>query len=78
MGSDLRVGVTRVCVMAAQQGVNGTNGLFMEEENPAGPKLKWISTFGVFITARVLNGAILHFVLKFKLNDTPDSYTWNK
>ena len=36
VGSDLRVVVARVCVMAAQQGVDCANGLFMEEENPVG------------------------------------------
>lgn len=36
--SDLRVSVARVCIMAAQQRVNSTNGLFMKEENPVGEK----------------------------------------
>lgn len=36
VGSDLRVHVSRVCIMAAQLGVNGTNGLFMKEENAVG------------------------------------------
>lgn len=38
VGSDLRVIVARVCIVAAQQGVNGTNGLFMKEENAVGKK----------------------------------------
>lgn len=38
VGSDLRVDVARVCIMAAEQGVNSTNGLFMKEENPVGQK----------------------------------------
>lgn len=36
MGPDLGVLVARVCVMAAQQGVDGTDGLLMEEENTEG------------------------------------------
>lgn len=64
VGSDLRVSVARVCIMAAQQGVNGTDGLFMKEKNPVG-KTKYISTIGVFLT-HVLN-TLLHFILKFKL-----------
>ena len=40
VGSDLRVSIARVCIMAAQQGVNGTNGLFMEEENAEGEEIK--------------------------------------
>lgn len=39
VGSDLRVIVARVCIVAAQQGVNGTNGLFMKEENAVGKKI---------------------------------------
>lgn len=38
VGSDLRVPVARVCIVATQQGVNGTNGFFMKEENPVGDK----------------------------------------
>ena len=45
MGSDLRVTVARVCIMAAEQGVNGTNGLFMKEENPVGKNRECISVF---------------------------------
>jgi len=33
--SDLGVGVAGVGVVAAQQGVDGTDGLLVEEENPA-------------------------------------------
>lgn len=40
VSSDLRVLVARVCIVAAQQGVNSTDGLFMEEENPEGKKKK--------------------------------------
>lgn len=40
VGSDLRVGVTKVCIVAAQQGVDSTDGLFMKEENPTGKKNK--------------------------------------
>lgn len=36
VGSDLRVPVARVCIMATQQGVNCTDGLFMKEEHPVG------------------------------------------
>lgn len=36
VGSDLRLTVAGVCIMAAEQGVNRTNGLFMKEENPVG------------------------------------------
>lgn len=38
VGSDLRVIVARVCIMAAQQGVNSTYGLFMKKENAVGKK----------------------------------------
>lgn len=38
MRPNLRVLVTRVRIMTAQQRVNGTDGLFMKEENPAGDK----------------------------------------
>lgn len=38
VGPDLRVSVAGVCVVAAQQGVDGADGFFMEEENPAGGK----------------------------------------
>lgn len=43
VGSDLRVCVARVGIMAAQQGVNGTYGLFMKKENAVGAKevVKW-------------------------------------
>lgn len=40
VGSDLRVPVPRVCIMAAQQGVNSTNGFFMKEENPFSFRIK--------------------------------------
>lgn len=40
MGSDLRITVARVCIMAAQQGVNSTNCLFMKEKNPVGERKK--------------------------------------
>lgn len=52
MGSDLWVSVARVCIMAAQQGVNSTNGLFMKEENPVSKK-KYISIILVFSTANM-------------------------
>lgn len=44
MGSDLRLTVARVCIMAAEQGVNSTNGLFMKEENPVGEKISVFQT----------------------------------
>lgn len=36
VGSDLRLAVAWVCIVAAEQGVDCTNGLFMKEENPGG------------------------------------------
>lgn len=44
VGSDLRLTVARVCIMAAEQGVNSTNGLFMKEENPVGEKISVFQT----------------------------------
>lgn len=38
VGSDLRVLVARVCIVATQQGVNSTDGFFMKEKNPVGDK----------------------------------------
>lgn len=35
LGSDLWVSVARVSVVAAQQGVNSTDGLFVKEEHAA-------------------------------------------
>lgn len=52
VGSDLWVRVARVCIMAAQQGVNSTNGLFMKEENSVGKK-GYTSTIVMFLTAYV-------------------------
>lgn len=42
VGSDLRVTVARVCIMAAQQGVNCTYGLFMKKEKAVGKKYIYI------------------------------------
>lgn len=68
VGSDLRVSVSRVCIMAAQQGVNGTNGLFMKEENPTGEKKNSASAHLVCFSLRThLPYALLYFILKFKL-----------
>lgn len=50
VGSDLRVLVARVCIMAAQQGVNSTDSLFMEEENPAGDRIHWSLIAVVLLT----------------------------
>lgn len=51
MSSDLRISVARVCIMTAHQGVNCTDGLFMEEEDPVG-KTK-AKTLGVCCTAHM-------------------------
>lgn len=56
MGFNLRVSITRVCVMAAQQGVDSTNGLFMKEENPAGDR-KSISAYFIWFSELYARGA---------------------
>lgn len=61
VGSDLRVSVARVSIMAAQQGVNSTDGLFMKEENPVCiKKKKYMST--IVVSAHMYCTHVLHCI----------------
>lgn len=68
VGSDLRVSVARVSIMAAQQGVNSTDGLFMKEENPVCIKKKKVYEYNCCVCAHVLHTCTtLYLILKFKV-----------
>ena len=80
VGSDLRVSVTRVCIMAAQQGVNGTNGLFMKEENPTGKKKTahqhiWCVSHCAHLCSTVFHFKVQTLIIPMgKLNEIPRAY----
>ena len=76
VGSDLRVGVTGVCIMAAQQGVNSTNGLFMKEKHPVGKKREYQPICWFLAVSSTVFHFKVHTLLipKGELNETPDSY----
>lgn len=58
VGSDLGIPIARVCIVAAQQGVNSANSLFMKEENPAGKK-KLRLTIHMFTVRQFQNSTFL-------------------